>query len=224
MPDHPSEYPQAISPNGPSDDVLITMYQGGDALAFRTLVDRHRERVRNVIYSVLNAPDLVDDIAQEVFIKAYQGLPQFRFDSSFYTWLYRITINRCRDEIRRKKVRRIFSLQALLDAGDPEALFGTTVHPAEPDVSHFIQAALQRVPERFRIPVILRDIDGLSYTEIAEVLECEAGTVKSRIARGRLQLRELLEPLLNDRPAAMPGLERSPDHERTEHDVTARPA
>lgn len=222
MPDTTRDYTQARLTGGPSDDVLITMIQGGDTLAFRALVDRYRERIRNVVWSVLNDRALVDDIAQEIFIKAYEGLAQFRFDSSFYTWLYRIAINRCRDEIRRKKVRRIFSLQALLDAGDAEALRGTTVQPSEPDLGPHVQRALQRLPERYRVPVVLRDMDGLAYEEIADVLQCELGTVKSRIARGRNQLRELLEPLINDMPA-----EPAPNdllHERQESDVSPRPA
>ena len=222
MQDHPREPMQPRPPGGPSDDVLITMMQGGDPTAFRTLVDRYRERIRNVIYSVLNDGALVDDIAQEVFIKAYEGLAKFRFDSSFYTWLYRIAVNHCRDEIRRKKVRRFFSLQTLLDAGDADALRRTTVHPVEPDLGPFVQQALQRLPERYRIPVILRDIDGLAYEEIAEVLQCELGTVKSRISRGRTQLRTLLQPLINDMP--LEAATHDATKERQESDVAPRPA
>ncbi len=179
-----------------SDDMLITLFQGGDPDTFRVLVQRYTERIRAMIHSILNDANIIDDLTQEVFIKAYQGLPAFRFDSSFFTWLYRITINRCRDEIRKKKFRRILSLHRLLENNDPELARRTSITPEDPDRSEFINKSLQQLPEKFRMPVILKDIEGLSYEEISQVLQCELGTVKSRLSRGRAMLRKKLQPLL----------------------------
>ncbi len=179
-----------------SDDLLVTRIQGGDHAAFRHLMERHGERVRNLIYSIFNSPELIDDLAQEVFIKAYRALPGFRFDASVPTWLYRITVNHCRDELRRRKLRRIFSLQRMMDAGDKEVTQKTMVQPEEHDTRDVIQLGLQRLPEKYRLPVILKDMEGRSYDEIAEIMQCELGTVKSRLARGRGMLRDYLSPIL----------------------------
>jgi RNA polymerase sigma-70 factor, ECF subfamily len=183
-------------PRDMSDDVLITLFQGGDRAVFRTLVERYQERIRNLIYAVLNDSALIDDLAQEVFIKVYEALPQFRFDASFYTWVYKIAVNRCRDEIRRKRVRRWLPLHPLLDRQDRELTQKTTAHMEDTETRELIDRALTRLPEKFRLPVILKDLEGLSYDEIAEVTQAEIGTVKSRLFRGRAMLRNWLQPLM----------------------------
>jgi RNA polymerase sigma-70 factor (ECF subfamily) len=96
-----------------NDEALITAFQGGNRDVYRILVERHQERIRNLLFSIFHNRDFIDDLAQEVFIKAYQALPHFRFESSFYTWLYRIAVNKSRDELRKKKLRRFFSFQTL---------------------------------------------------------------------------------------------------------------
>lgn len=181
-----------------SDEVLITLFQNGERHVYRFLVERYRERIRNLIYSIFHEQDIIDDIAQEVFIKAYEALHRFRFESSFYTWLYRIAVNKSRDELRKRKVRRMFSLQTMLDSSDKEFHAKITVHPEDKEAQEIIAAGLQSLPEKFRLPVVLKDIDGLSYEEIAEVMQCEIGTVKSRLSRARAMLRESLKPLLKD--------------------------
>ncbi len=185
-----------VSEERRNDDVLITLFQGGDQKAFRILVERYQERIRNLIYSILNRDDVVDDLAQEIFIRLYQALPKFRFESSFYTWLYRIAVNKVRDEMRRKKVKRFFSLQKLMDDADAELASKMTVAPVDYSTAELISKALNHLPEKFRLPVVLKDVDGLSYEEIAEILECEIGTVKSRLSRARAMLRRMLKPLL----------------------------
>ncbi|MEK6754621.1 MAG: sigma-70 family RNA polymerase sigma factor [Bacteroidota bacterium] len=182
-----------------SDEVLITLFQQGERSAFRVLVERYQSRIKNLIYSIFHEPDVIDDLAQEVFIKAYEALPHFRFQSSFYTWLYRIAVNRSRDELRKRKVRRLFSLQALLESSDHELGSKLAVEPRDTEVQELIASALKTLPERFRTVIILKDIDGLSYEEIAEVLQCEMGTVKSRLFRARAMLRNVLKPLLEER-------------------------
>ncbi len=179
-----------------SDDVLITLVQSGDEVAFRLLVDRYRERIRNLIYSILNDTSVVDDLAQEVFIRAYEGLAKFRFESSFYTWLYRITVNKCRDEMRKKRVRKFFSLHAMMDSSNEELQSKITVHPDNSGAEELVNKGLQQLPEKFRIPIILKDIDGFSYEEMAKIMQCEIGTVKSRLSRARAMLRVILAPLL----------------------------
>lgn len=183
--------------DGKSDDILITLFQSGEKGVFRFLVERHRERVRNLIYSIFNDASMVDDIAQDVFIRAYEALPKFRFESSFYTWLYRITVNKSRDEMRKKKMRKFFSLQAMLDASNAELQSKIGVLPEDNSAQELVAKGLQQLPERFRIPIILKDIDGMTYEEMAEIMQCEIGTVKSRLSRARTMLRKILKPLLD---------------------------
>jgi len=182
-----------------NDDVLITLVHQGEHGAFRVLVERHQERIRNLIYSIFHEPEIVDDIAQEVFIKAYEALPHFRFQSSFYTWLYRIAVNKSRDELRKRKVRRLFSLQTLLESSDKDLSSKIVVEPRDDELQELVAAGLQSLPDKYRIAITLKDIDGLSYEEIAEIMECEIGTVKSRLSRGRAMLRKVLEPLVKER-------------------------
>jgi RNA polymerase sigma-70 factor, ECF subfamily len=178
------------------DDILVTRFQTGDESAFRKLMERHSERVRNLIYSIFNSAELVDDLTQDVFIKAFRALGQFRFDAAFSTWLYRIAVNHCRDEMRKRKLRRYLSLQSLLDTRDKEVTMKTSVHPQEHETREWIDRGLQSLPEKYRIPVILKDVEGLTYEEMAEIMSCELGTVKSRLSRGRDMLRTYLKPLL----------------------------
>ncbi|MFI5236986.1 MAG: RNA polymerase sigma factor [Ignavibacteriales bacterium] len=172
------------------DFAVIKRFIDGDKSAFKILVKRHKEKVRNIIYITMNSSALVDDIAQEVFINVYKNLKHFRYDSQFTTWLYRITVNRCKDYLRKMNVRKIFSP---LDEGSQVTEFPTPVE--ENDVSKIVMDAISQLPVKLRIPLILKDIEGFSYQEIAESMKCEMGTVKSRIFRGRERLKEILEPL-----------------------------
>ncbi|NUN71019.1 MAG: sigma-70 family RNA polymerase sigma factor, partial [Bacteroidetes bacterium] len=151
---------------------------------------------RNIIFSIFNDPDQVDDIAQEVFIKVYHALPNFRFESSFYTWVYRIAVNKCRDELRKKKVKRFFSFHSVESSTNIKIENLATTTFDDENTRGVIEEQLKKLPEKFRLPIILKDIDGLSYDEIADVLECEVGTVKSRLSRGRSMLKDLLMPIL----------------------------
>ena len=182
-----------------SDEVLITLVHQGEHGAFRILLERYQERIRNLIYSIFHDQQVVDDLSQEVFIKAYEALPQFRFQSSFYTWLYRIAVNKSRDELRKRKVRRFFSLQTLLESSDKELGSKIVVEQHDNELQELLSAGLKTLPEKYRIAIILKDVDGLSYEEIAEVMECEIGTVKSRLSRARAMLRKVLEPLLKEK-------------------------
>ena len=171
------------------DYTLIRKFNDGQEQAFGKLVVKHKEKVRNLVYLTLGDTEFIDDISQDVFINVYHKLNEFRFESKFTTWLYRITINKCRDYLREKRVRSIFV--PIKDDG-PEFSGGT--HSENIDIPQLVRNAIDKLPEKLRIPLILRDIDGLSYNEIAEKLECEVGTVKSRIFRARESLKIILSP------------------------------
>lgn len=181
-----------------TDEALISEFQKGNKNVYRILVERYQERIRNLLYSIFHERDLIDDLAQEVFIKAYQALPRFRFEASFYTWLYRIAINKSRDEMRRKKLRRFFSFQNLDEGLEKEIGELVAVPPENRDAQEIVALGLKTLPEKFRTAVVLKDIEGLSYEEIAKIMKCELGTVKSRIFRGRAMLRKALKPLLEE--------------------------
>jgi RNA polymerase sigma-70 factor (ECF subfamily) len=135
-------------------------------------------------------PDVIDDIAQDVFITVFRNLKHFRFESQFTTWLYRITVNKCKDYLRKKAVRRIFS--PIKDEEEDIASFRIN---EDPDIKEIVRDAIAKLPDKLRIPLVLRDMEGFSYQEIAETLNCEIGTVKSRIFRAREALRKILEPI-----------------------------
>jgi RNA polymerase sigma-70 factor, ECF subfamily len=179
-----------------SDDALITLFQAGDTSVFRFLVERYQERIRNLIYSIFNESEIVDDLAQEIFIKVYEALPKFRFESSFYTWLYRISVNKSRDEMRKRKVKRFFTFNHVQETSKLNLDNLMSVSFDDENIHEVIEKALNDLPEKYRLPVVLKDVDGMSYDEIAGVLKCEVGTVKSRLSRGRTMLKNVLRPLL----------------------------
>ncbi len=175
------------------DFSLIKRFIEGDESTFRTLVYRHKEKVRNIIYMTMNYNDSVDDIAQEVFITVYKNLKYFRFESQFTTWLYRITINKCRDHLRKMKIRNIFT-----PVKDNDEAHGYSHINENMDIPGIVQKAISKLPEKLRVPLLLKDIEGFSYQEIAETVQCEIGTVKSRIFRARESLRSILKPYERD--------------------------
>ncbi len=172
------------------DFSLIKRFIDGDESAFRILVQRHKEKVRNIIYLTLNNSEVIDDLAQEVFITVYRNLKNFRFESQFTTWLYRITVNKCKDYLRKKNVRKIFTP---LKEADDKLEFDNSVE--KKDISRIVMDAIQKLPYKLRVPLLLKDIEGFSYQEIAETMNIELGTVKSRIFRAREGLKEILKPL-----------------------------
>lgn len=170
------------------DFSLIKQFIDGDESVFSELLKRHKEKVRNIIYLTLSNTDGVDDIAQEVFITVYRHLKSFRFESQFTTWVYRITINKCKDHLRKKNIRSIF-----LPLKDEEPVFESINE--DTDIKHIVRNAIGTLPDKLRIPLVLKDLEGFSYQEIADTMECEIGTVKSRIFRAREALKKILKPL-----------------------------
>lgn len=180
------QYPQILKLD--DDFSLIQRFIEGDEFCFSTLVQRHKEKVRNIIYITLSNTDSVDDIVQEVFITVYKSLKHFRFESQFTTWLYRITVNKCKDHLRKVKIRSIFTpIREEFDYRDES-------NTSYSDIPEIMQKAIKKLPEKLRTPLLLKDIEGLSYQEIAEAVQCEIGTVKSRIFRAREGLKNILKP------------------------------
>jgi RNA polymerase sigma-70 factor (ECF subfamily) len=187
----------AVRMQSMSDEHLITLFQTGDRGVFEVLVLRHQERVRNFVHAICGPTRNVDDYSQEIFLKVYEGLPRFRFQAAFTSWLYRITLNHCRDELRKLKLRRLFFLDA--DPGEAPAPDRTPFdHTHEREIARIVQQAIRKLPLHQRAVITLRDMEDYSYQDIAEVLQCDVGTVKSRLARARSRLRELLAPVLTD--------------------------
>jgi RNA polymerase sigma-70 factor, ECF subfamily len=203
-----SDWASALS-WGRDETELVTELQAGSETAFDWLVNHYHAPVYNLILGMLGDTADSADAAQEVFLKAFKGIRGFRQGSSLKTWLYRIAIREALNHRRwfKRHLQKNISIDAEPDEGcAPMEIEDLAATPFDQLAAHEIQAAvqgaLQRVPEVFRSAVILRDLEGLSYEEVAEVLECSVGTVKSRILRGRRALKDLLEPLLGEREVA----------------------
>jgi len=200
-----SDWASALS-WGRDESELVTELQAGSETAFDWLVTHYHGPVYNLILSMLGDTSDAADGTQEVFLKAFRGIRCFRQGSSLKTWLYRIALREALNHKRwfKRHLQKNVSIDAEAEEGhSPIEIEDLGATPFDRLVAHEIQQAvhqaLQEIPEVFRGAVILRDLEGLTYEEIAEVLECSVGTVKSRILRGRRALKELLEPLLGQR-------------------------
>jgi RNA polymerase sigma-70 factor (ECF subfamily) len=186
---------------------LVERFKRGDQSAFDELTKKHYQRVCNILSHTLGASPNIEDLAQEVFIKAYHSLRRYRGESALSTWLYRITVNVALDELRREKRRRVFSFTRGGDRGISESEIagsvvggeGADVVAEQGELYEVVQRGLKRIPEKHRVVFVLREIEGYSYSEIAEMVSCSVGTVKSRLFHARLKLRWHLEPYLRER-------------------------
>ena len=199
-----SDWASALS-WGRDEAELVTELQAGSETAFDWLVNHYHGPVYNLILGMLGDTADAADAAQEVFLKAFKGIQHFRQGSSLKTWLYRIAIREALNHRRwfKRHLQKNVSIDAESEEGfaaiDLEDLSATPFDQlATQEIQVAVQGALQQVPEVFRGAVILRDLEGLSYEEVAEVLDVSVGTVKSRILRGRRALKEILEPLLRE--------------------------
>lgn len=209
---------------------LVHELQAGSETAFDWLVTYYHGPVYNLALSMLGDVSDAADATQEVFLKAFRGIRGFRRGSSLKTWLYRIAIRQALNQKRwfkRHRGRETSIDAALAEGRTPIELEDLTATPfdqlAALEIQSAVQGALQRLPDVFRSAVILRDLEGLSYEEVAEVLDCSVGTVKSRILRGRRALKEVLEPLLAE-PDAPRHREPARRGERAGADRDVRPA
>jgi RNA polymerase sigma-70 factor, ECF subfamily len=184
-----------------SDLALVERVQRGEKAAFDVLVLRYQHKVLKLVMRYIRDTMEAEDVAQEAFIKAYRALPAFRGDSAFYTWLYRIAINTAKNALVSAKRRPVdysldlqdpeqFELQARLTDGEtPEHLVLTD------EIRETVNGAMAELPEDLRTAIVLREIDGLSYEEIAAAMDCPVGTVRSRIFRAREAIDRKLRPI-----------------------------
>jgi RNA polymerase sigma-70 factor (ECF subfamily) len=193
----------SVAGRGDADAALVREAQAGVSGAYSELVRRYQDRIYTVISGMISTREDALDLTQETFLKAYTALGRFRQDAGFYTWLYQIAVHLCIDYNRkRKRHQEPLPLDGTLrgDLGAEPQDMSPTHDPERSAINlHLraaIHAALQRLSEPFRTAVLLHDIEGLSQEEIAAIMQCPLGTAKSRIQRGRGQLRQLLRPFV----------------------------
>lgn len=202
----PSDF---TSPSSDPDHVLVQRALSGENRAFELLVIKYQRRIERLIARMVRDVDLVPDIAQETFIRAYRALPQFRGEAQFYTWLYRIAINTSKKylaDLKRDPVVTLTSLKnddddetsatelalhAHSDAETPDAVL------ASKEIAAAVNAALDALPDELRQAIVLRELEGLSYDDIAKALDCPIGTVRSRIFRAREAISDRIKPMLD---------------------------
>jgi RNA polymerase sigma-70 factor, ECF subfamily len=173
----------------------INNFKNGDNSAFGALVQKYQDRIYTLCRYMLENQDDADDAAQDTFVKAFQGLKGFTPTSSFYTWLYRIAVNTCLD------YKRKFSLHSLFfSAGNEDHIDRFPSHAPSPESAYAakqsmyaVQTALNNLSKKLRVVIVLKELEGLSYEEIAEVLDVSVGTVKSRISRAREELKKIMK-------------------------------
>ncbi len=185
------------------DQLLVERVQRGDKKAFELLVIKYQRKLMRLVSRLVRDQAEAEDVVQEAFIKAYRALPQFRGESAFYTWLYRIGINTAKNylvtqgrraptstETNAEEAETFDDAEQLRDINTPESMLATK------QIASTVNIAMESLPEELRVAISLREIEGLSYDEIAEAMGCPIGTVRSRIFRAREAIAEKLRPLL----------------------------
>ncbi|MEX0637301.1 MAG: RNA polymerase sigma factor RpoE [Burkholderiales bacterium] len=188
------------------DRQLVARAQGGDKRAFELLVEKYQRKLGRLLARFIRDPAEVEDVTQEAFIKAYRALPGFRGDSAFYTWLYRIGINTAKNylmalgrraptstEVEAEDAEGFEDGEQLRDINTPESLL------LSKEIAQTVNATIDELPEELRTAIQLREIEGMSYEDIARIMDCPIGTVRSRIFRAREAIAERLRPLLDTR-------------------------
>jgi len=188
------------------DQLLVERAQRGDKRAFELLVEKYQRKLARLLSRLIRDPGEVEDVAQEAFIKAYRALPSFRGDSAFYTWLYRIGINTAKNYLvamgRRAPTSTEVEAEAaeaqdggdlLRDINTPESVLLSN------EIAETVNSTIEQLPEELRRAIQMREIEGMSYEDIAQAMDCPIGTVRSRIFRAREAIAEKLRPLLDTR-------------------------
>ena len=188
------------------DRQLVERAQAGDKRAFEMLVEKYQRKLARLLSRFIRDPAEVEDVTQEAFIKAYRALPAFRGDSAFYTWLYRIGINTAKNylmamgrraptstEVEAEEAEGFEEGEQLRDINTPESLLLSS------EIAKTVNSTIEQLPEELRTAIQLREIEGMSYEDIAQVMNCPIGTVRSRIFRAREAIAEQLRPLLDTR-------------------------
>lgn len=185
------------------DRELVARAQRGDKRAFELLVEKYQRKLARLLSRLIRDPAEVEDVTQEAFIKAYRALPAFRGDSAFYTWLYRIGINTAKNylvaatrraptstEMEMEEAEGLEQAEQLRDINTPESLL------LSKEIGATVNATIDELPEELREAIQLREVEGMSYEDIARIMDCPIGTVRSRIFRAREAIAERLRPLL----------------------------
>jgi len=186
------------------DQQLVERAQRGDRRAFDLLVEKYQRKLARLLSRLIRDPGEVEDVTQEAFVKAYRALPSFRGESAFYTWLYRIGINTAKNylvamgrraptstEVEAEEAEGYEGGEQLRDINTPESLL------LSKEIAGTVNAAIEDLPEELRSAIQLRELEGMSYEEIAKLMDCPIGTVRSRIFRAREAIAEKLKPLLD---------------------------
>jgi RNA polymerase sigma-70 factor, ECF subfamily len=196
---------QATNTEKDADLLIVRRVQSGDLRAFELLVAKYQRRILRLIARFIRDPAQVEDLAQDTFMRAYRAIAQFRGESAFYTWLYRIAVNTAKKSLADGKRDRVVaqtdtenedgetfaSGEQLTDDSTPEA------EMASRQIAEAVNAAVEALPEELRQAITLREVEGLSYEEIAELMQCPIGTVRSRIFRAREAIAERLKPVVD---------------------------
>ena len=188
------------------DQQLVARAQRGDKQAFGLLVEKYQRKLARLLSRFIRDPAEVEDVTQEAFIKAYRALPAFRGDSAFYTWLYRIGINTAKNylmamgrraptstEVEAEDAEGFEEGEQLRDINTPESVLLSN------EIARTVNATIEQLPEELRTAIQMREIEGMSYEDIAKAMDCPIGTVRSRIFRAREAIAEQLRPLLDTR-------------------------
>ena len=188
------------------DRQLVERAQRGDKRAFELLVEKYQRKLARLLSRFIRDPAEVEDVTQEAFIKAYRALPAFRGDSAFYTWLYRIGINTAKNylmamgrraptstEVEAEEAEGFEEGEQLRDINTPESVLLSN------EIAETVNSTIEQLPEELRTAIQLREIEGMSYEDIAQAMDCPIGTVRSRIFRAREAIAEKLRPLLDTR-------------------------
>jgi RNA polymerase sigma-70 factor, ECF subfamily len=188
------------------DRQLVARAQAGDKHAFELLVEKYQRKLARLLSRFIRDPAEVEDVTQEAFIKAYRALPAFRGDSAFYTWLYRIGINTAKNylmamgrraptstEVEAEEAEGFEEGEQLRDINTPESLLLSN------EIAETVNSTIEQLPEELRTAIQMREIEGMSYEDIAKAMDCPIGTVRSRIFRAREAIAEQLRPLLGTR-------------------------
>ena len=188
------------------DRQLVARAQNGDKRAFELLVEKYQRKLARLLSRFIRDPAEVEDVTQEAFIKAYRALPAFRGDSAFYTWLYRIGINTAKNylmamgrraptstEVEAEEAEGFEEGEQLRDINTPESLLLSN------EIAQTVNSTIEQLPEELRTAIQMREIEGMSYEDIAKAMDCPIGTVRSRIFRAREAIAEQLRPLLGTR-------------------------
>jgi RNA polymerase sigma-70 factor (ECF subfamily) len=187
---------------GCSDEVIVELVKNGDADAYGLLVHKYQDRIYSTIMNYVNSVEEATDLAQETFVKAYSALNRFHGTSAFYTWLYRIAVNTAIDHLRKRPAVRVDSLEddRFKEVGfEPAADLSADPQHALTlkEEKLALRQAIVSLSEKLRTALILHDVEGLSQEEVATILNCPVGTVKSRVSRARYELRAILTEQLN---------------------------